>query len=524
MLYRERLCLTCINLPLKSAEKSSCIISTFTPSKLNFLDEVGGKNASHLWSADTETDSDTGSDGESDQKREFVKENLTERIADDVIISNIINSTSKLGIAIRIPVCTPREGSDGVKISSSASRERMLRKLCDASFSDTQSATSSVSSRASVISRKSPVANGQCFHCNVDFGNYHRRHFCSHCYRVTCGTCSTTQVASINNTIHRTRVCSSCVPLPVEAEFTRGKLHLLDGGSGDSQGRRCITSRLWSADTETDSDDSRDKSTLFVNDSLAEDLTNVIQSEEREDSAVYTTTHTDLPFLENAVVKSETTVLESNTSTIMELKATLKPTELLSPRQKLHTTEFTAVTIMPGILQQRRAHPVTMLIVASLLMLTLSTVLPQLPPGALSASTAGLLELHEDSQYHINLSHPSTASTDQTSAPEGRIVISEFLTQPHEPESSSSIAVSDDTVVPVQPKETTTTPTPQSLAPSTAALQSTSPSPNMTAVQMVSAQYIMKFRGMLEGIRTLLSRLVDTMNQVLWRFRRPQRI
>ena len=178
---------------------------------------------------------------------------------------------------------------------------------------------------------------------------------------------------------------------------------------------------------------------------------------------------------------------------------------------------------MPNILQQRRAHPVTMLIVASLLMLTLSTVLPQLPPGVLSASTAGLLELHEDS-------HPSagavthTASTDQTSASEGRIVISEFLTQPHEHESSSSIAVSDDTVIPVHPKETTTTPTPQSLAPSTAALQSTSPSPNMTAVQMVSAQYTMKFRGMLEGIRTLLSRLVDTMSRVLWRFRRPQRI
>ena len=141
-------------------------------------------------------------------------------------------------------------------------QHKLLRSLCDASFSDNTSVVSSASSKAASSAAKSPASGlrNSCSSCQTTFNDIARRHMCSHCTKMVCGGCSSTELLVRDGNVLRHRVCKTCQPALADAPFTPGKLHLLnqqDTGTGSNvTHRRQLQNRLWSADTDSDSDDS----------------------------------------------------------------------------------------------------------------------------------------------------------------------------------------------------------------------------------------------------------------------------
>lgn len=262
-LVRERLCTKCAetqssapNSPNRSQGKS-----LFTPSKLHLLEGSGSKNAvSSLWSADTETDCDSDVDSEEleDQLRmkESVKENLSTSLSDEVIMSNSNNANEseeqkfveKTATPSQLPVHVARTPS---YTTTTPKDEFLLRSLCNASFSDTQSAASSVSSRGSLIPRRSPAVQTMCMGCNVSFGTLFQRILCSRCTKNFCEGCSTTSETTHYGMVYQQRVCNTCVNIVPDTPFTPGTVHLEEASSvassipsGDIN--RNVAARLWS--------------------------------------------------------------------------------------------------------------------------------------------------------------------------------------------------------------------------------------------------------------------------------------
>lgn len=132
--------------------------------------------------------------------------------------------------------------------------EDLLRNLCDASFSDTLSMTSSVSSRGSLIPRRSPAVQLMCMGCNVSFGTVFQRILCSRCTKHFCEGCSTTSETTHYGMVYQQRVCSGCLDVLPDTPFTPGTVHLEEASSVASslpsgEVNRNVAARLWSGGT-----------------------------------------------------------------------------------------------------------------------------------------------------------------------------------------------------------------------------------------------------------------------------------
>lgn len=229
-------------------------------------------------------------------------------------------------------------------------QHKLLRSLCDASFSDNASGASSVSSKAASSAAKSPAGgvSGNCVTCLTVFDDNSRRHMCSHCTRWICGGCSTSQLLVRDATVLRHRVCRTCEPVLADAPFTPGKLHLLNQQPSMGTGsvlshRRHLQNRLWSADTDSDSDDSSPGSACEetedvdpVVESVAENLFDDIQGEETNKELVTD----EIQSQECECKQSEKTSTELDISWVLdgptlldELKSTRKAAVLPEPNR-----------------------------------------------------------------------------------------------------------------------------------------------------------------------------------------------
>jgi hypothetical protein len=232
-----------------------------------------------------------------------------------------------------------------------------------------------------------------------------------------------------------------------------------------------VFNRLWSADTETDSDDSDSNAVLNLSvDSVIENLagellcageavevvapafpeagvTDVDQQSEHLNSD-----NLALPFpaqdpsnAEAAPVPVAESLDDAFNSPTMSMDDYSWVSPDLAGVRSDDTASFTANESIPrlkrvtpqhtSVMASYRAHRASFVLVLSTTMvfLLLGMFLPQLPLTVLSAPIAGhLRELHEDSQYHINLSDAHIAQPAGVDSLPGQITVVEMLQRPAE--------------------------------------------------------------------------------------------
>jgi hypothetical protein len=399
-----------------------------------------------LWSADTDSDSDSDTD---ETQREVAADNANENIPTD--------NDNTVYVEPVVKASTP----DNI----------LLRRLCDAAFSDTLSATSSVSSKPVIASIGKPsVRDTNCYACSAPFSREGGGHRCNTCTCAVCSSCSSVRLCAAGTTVLRLRVCTVCAPLATGVEFTPSKLHLVGSLAAASVGsrpsavcaRKNVSNRLWSADTETDSDDS-DAGDPVLNlsvDSVTENLAGellcagetmengspdvtdagvaeAVQQDDREPSSLTGPAPEALTSGVPLVLAVPTEDAFSSPTMSMDDYSWVSP-DLAGVRSD--GTEFTANESLPrlkraahehtSVMASYRAHRGSFVLVLSttMMFLLLGMFLPQLPLTVLSAPIAAhLRELHEDSQYHINLTDAHIAQPASVDSLPGQITVVETL-------------------------------------------------------------------------------------------------
>lgn len=123
------------------------------------------------------------------------------------------------------------------------------------SFKDEKSGISSILSPISIetsgtkVNRK--ISLVKCSSCNEQFTRNIKKHMCCQCKRCICGSCSDSNLTTLNNNLIRQRLCKSCSTTTANSllsPLTSKKLRNLNPVPNNQ------IREVWSADTVTDCD------------------------------------------------------------------------------------------------------------------------------------------------------------------------------------------------------------------------------------------------------------------------------